>query len=87
MRKTCSRCHDYFDPEGGSCIVLCDLHGAAPELLRLCKEMLEMAETAMEEEDPQACTQMEWHAEPLRSLRRIICAAEPPAPQRQKNDA
>lgn len=49
---------------------------AAPKLLEACKQALAVLESQLEAEDPQACTQMEWEAEPLASLREAIALAE-----------
>jgi hypothetical protein len=49
---------------------------AAPQLLTACKAALAAMEAAMEADDPQACTQMEWEAEPLSTLRSAIAEAE-----------
>src|SRR5438552_9645036 len=38
---------------------------SAPKLLAACKLALAAMESALEADDPQACTQMEWEAEPL----------------------
>jgi hypothetical protein len=49
---------------------------AAPKLLTACKLALAALESALEAEDPQACTQMEWEAEPLATMRAAIAEAE-----------
>jgi hypothetical protein len=48
----------------------------APTLLAGCKKALAAMEAALEADDPQASTQMEWEAEPLATLRAAIAAAE-----------
>ena len=45
---------------------------AAPQLLSACKLALAAMEQALEAEDPQARTQIEWEAEPLATLRAAI---------------
>lgn len=47
----------------------------APKLLAACKMALSTMETAMEAEDAQARTQMEWEAEPMATLRAAIAEA------------
>lgn len=47
----------------------------APKLLAACTQALTAMEAALEADDPQACTQMEWEAEPLATLRAVIAEA------------
>ena len=54
------------------------LFTASPKLLSACKLALATMEAALEADDPQACTQMEWEAEPLVTLRAAIKEAEAP---------
>lgn len=49
---------------------------AAPKLLAVCKTALAAMEAALEADDPQARTQIEWEAEPLDTLRKAIAEAE-----------
>jgi hypothetical protein len=52
---------------------------AAPRLLAACKLALAAMEAALEADDPQAPTQIEWEAEPLATLRATIAEADPTA--------
>jgi hypothetical protein len=48
----------------------------APKLLMAAKATLTALELILEVNDPAACTQMEWEAEPLATLRAVIAEAE-----------
>lgn len=48
----------------------------APTLLHACRQALAAMEAALEAQDPQARTQIEWEAEPLRTLRQAIAEVE-----------
>ncbi len=52
------------------------LRVAAPKLLAACKTALAAMEAELETEDPQARIQIEWDAEPMRTLREVIAEAE-----------
>lgn len=45
-------------------------------LLEALKLALEAMQNALERDDPEACTQMEWDQEPLDTMRRIIAQVE-----------
>ena len=66
------------DPEVYNRVVIQDtnLIAAAPKLLAAAKRTLTQLELILEMDDPQACTQMEWEAEPLSDLRAAIIEAE-----------
>jgi hypothetical protein len=44
-------------------------------VLAACKAALAAIEAALEADDPQARTQIEWEAEPLATLRQVIAEA------------
>jgi hypothetical protein len=46
------------------------------ELLNALKLALTALENVLENDDPQACTQMEWEQEPLPTIRAAIANAE-----------
>jgi hypothetical protein len=41
-----------------------------------CKQALSTMETALDTDNPQARSQMEWEAQPLAALREVIAEAE-----------
>jgi hypothetical protein len=67
-----------FSDEADQAEALARLFTASPKLLSACKLALAAMEAALEAEDPQARTQIEWEAEPLATLRAAIREAEPP---------
>jgi hypothetical protein len=52
------------------------LMAVAPKLLITAKATLTALELILEVDDPQACTQIEWEAEPMATLRAVIAEAE-----------
>jgi hypothetical protein len=52
------------------------LMAVAPKLLMAAKATLTAFELILEVDDPAACTQIEWEAEPLATLRAVIAEAE-----------
>jgi hypothetical protein len=70
----------FWLPEGDdpvpSTLAALRLMTVAPKLLIAAKATLTALELILEVDDPAACTQTEWEAEPLATLRAIIAEAE-----------
>jgi hypothetical protein len=67
-----------FSDEADQAEALARLFVASPKLLSACKLALAAMEAALESDDPQARTHIEWESEPLATVRAAIREAEAP---------
>jgi hypothetical protein len=74
------RSRHFWLPEGDDpvppTLAAMQLMAVAPKLLMAAKATLTAFELILEVDDPAACTQIEWEAEPLAMLRAAIAEAE-----------
>ena len=70
----------FWLPEGDdpipATLAAIQLIAVAPKLLSAAKATLTALELILEVDDPAACTQIEWEAEPMATLRAVIAEAE-----------
>ena len=74
------RSRHFWLPEGDDpvppTLAAMQLMAIAPKLLAAASATLTALELILEVDDPQACTQIEWEAEPMATLRAVIAEAE-----------